>query len=75
MHFNAVLAVLAATSHLAVAAPTDAKLAVNPRRLIKTSEEDPGQWVTEEEKDELTSESKRTQFIDITDIQVLLVSF
>ncbi|KAH7141004.1 peptidase family M28 [Dactylonectria macrodidyma] len=69
MHFNAVLAILAATSHVAVAAPTDTKLAVQPRRLIKTSEEDPGRWVTEEEKDELTSESKRTQFIDITDIK------
>ena len=38
-------------------------------RLIKTSEADPGSWVTEEEK--LTDYvAKGTGFVDITDISV-----
>lgn len=37
-------------------------------RLVKTSEEDPGQWVTPEEKWELFT-SKGIGFIDITDIK------
>ncbi len=38
-------------------------------RLIKTSEEDPGKWVTEEERFRLYT-SKRIGFYDITDITV-----
>lgn len=40
-------------------------------RLVKTSEEDPGQWVTEAQKFELFT-SKNIGFIDITDITVWL---
>ena len=70
MHFNAFLTVLVAAGHAVQAAPssdspkTDALL-----RLVKTSEEDPGQWVTEEQKFERFT-SKRIGFVDITDIQV-----
>ena len=71
MHLQAALAILAATCHLtaATAAPEDIQIN-KPLRLIKTSEEDPGQWVTEEEKDALVTASHRTSFIDITDIEV-----
>ena len=53
------------------AAPSsDSPLRRDPElRLIKTSEADPGVWVTEEEK--MTNYiSKKVNFVDITDIQV-----
>lgn len=70
MHFKSVVAVLAAASHLAVAAPATTKVEGSSMRLIKTSEEDPGQWMTQEQVDNLARQSRRTKFIDITDIQV-----
>ena len=42
---------------------------VDELRLVKTSEEDPGQWVKESQKYELFT-SKNIGFIDITDIKV-----
>ncbi|KAF7555029.1 hypothetical protein G7Z17_g2505 [Cylindrodendrum hubeiense] len=69
MHFKAAIAILAATSHLVAAAPAAGKAEDTPKRLIKTSEEDPGQWFTQEQIDKLAQESRRTNFIDITDIQ------
>lgn len=70
MHLKAALAILAATCHLVAASPEE-DIQVNKRlRLIKTSEEDPGRWISEDEKDELVTASKRTAFIDITDIEV-----
>jgi hypothetical protein len=49
-------------------APTDKAFRVNPDlRLIKTSELDPGVWVTEEEKI-VNYVSKKIGFIDITEI-------
>lgn len=71
MHLQTALAVLASAAHLASAAPAAESNKQNaPLRLIKTSEEDPGRWVTEEEKAKLVLGSKRINFIDITDIQV-----
>lgn len=73
MHIKAALAVLAAASQLVSAAPAargDEASAPAGQRLIKTSEEDPGQWVTEEGKAALVKSSQRTGFIDITDVQV-----
>lgn len=66
------VAVLATALSLHVAAtPFDQSSA--PRgsdlRLIKTSEEDPGTWVTEDEKIEKYV-AKNIGFIDITDIKV-----
>ncbi|KAM0650972.1 hypothetical protein D7B24_003956 [Verticillium nonalfalfae] len=70
MHLQTALAVLASAAHLASAAPAAESIKQNsPLRLIKTSEEDPGRWVTEEEKAKLVLGSKRINFIDITDIQ------
>lgn len=71
MLLKATLAVLAATCHLVAASPAAEDLQVNKRlRLIKFSEEDAGQWMTEDEVDQLATASKRTGFIDITDIEV-----
>ncbi|KAH8679326.1 leucyl aminopeptidase [Ilyonectria robusta] len=70
MHFKSAVAILAAVTHLAVAAPGSTKeVEGSLMRLIKTSEEDPGQWMTQAEVDNLTKQSRRTKFIDITDIQ------
>ncbi|KAK2060035.1 peptidase family M28 [Colletotrichum caudatum] len=67
MHLNAALAILAA-SQVALAAPATDEVQVNPGlRLIKTSEADPGTWVTEEQKIE-NYVNKDIGFIDITDI-------
>jgi hypothetical protein len=72
MLFNAALVALLASFQIAAAVPVtedDATVQVNKAlRLIKTSEEDPGQWVTDEQKDELVVQ--KINFIDITDIQV-----
>jgi hypothetical protein len=65
----AAVVALAATTVLTspAAAPRDA----NPQlRLIKTSESDPGIWVTEAEKAQYRSRANRQGFIDITDINV-----
>jgi bacterial leucyl aminopeptidase len=73
MHLQAALAVLAAACQLVHASPAAEDLQVNKGlRLIKTSEEDPGQWVTEDEKDKLVVAGKYVGFIDITDIKVRL---
>lgn len=73
MHFSTYLAALAATSSFLVsAAPSvDAPARRDPSlRLIKTSETEPGVWVTEDEK--MTNYiSKKINFVDITDIQVI----
>ncbi|KAK1965014.1 peptidase family M28 [Colletotrichum eremochloae] len=67
MHLNAVLAILAA-SQAVLAAPATDEMQVNPGlRLIKTSEADPGTWVTEEQKIE-NYVNKNIGFVDITDI-------
>ncbi|KAM7197523.1 putative peptidase family M28 [Rhypophila sp. PSN 637] len=67
MRFSTLCTVLAGSASLAVAAPVaDGKLTTG-LRLIKTSPEDPGTWVTEEDK--MTKYiAKKLQFIDITDI-------
>jgi len=63
MHLQKTLALLASSAWLASAVPSDGL------RLIKTSPEDLGVWVTEEEKiTEYTAKGKH--FIDITDITV-----
>lgn len=68
MHLQAAIAVLAAACQLVHATPAADDLQVNKGlRLIKTSEEDPGQWVTEEKKDELVVAG--VGFIDITEIK------
>lgn len=72
MHFSTYLAALAASSSVLVSAapPNDALIKFDPElRLIKTSESDPGVWVTEDEK--MTNYvSKNINFVDITDIKV-----
>jgi hypothetical protein len=73
MHLQAALTVLAAACQLVHASPAAEDLQVNKGlRLIKTSEEDPGRWVTEDEKDKLVVAGKYVGFIDITDIKVRL---
>lgn len=71
MRFIATLALTAASFGLVAAAPaTEAPVADKADlRLIKTSEEDAGTWVTEDEKFEKYT-SKGIGFIDITDITV-----
>lgn len=69
MHFNAALAVLAASCPAVLAAPSCAPIDTAVLRLVKTSESDPGQWVKEEDKFKLFT-SKGIGFIDITDIKV-----
>lgn len=71
MHFsNAALLALAASFQLVLSAPADKTVKINRLlRLVKTSEEDPGKWVTEDQKFELFT-SKGIGFIDITDIKV-----
>ncbi|KAK1596573.1 peptidase family M28 [Colletotrichum navitas] len=68
MRFSTTLAVVAASCGLAAAAPATDDMHVNPGlRLVKTSEDDTGTWVTEDEKfDKYTI--KGVGFIDITDI-------
>ncbi|KAJ0350114.1 hypothetical protein COL26b_012354 [Colletotrichum chrysophilum] len=69
MRFIATLALTAASFGFVAAAPaTEAPVADKADlRLIKTSEEDAGTWVTEDEKFEKYT-SKGIGFIDITDI-------
>lgn len=70
MSLKVVIAALAASAHFALAVPAaDVSIQVDPAlRLIKTSEEDPGKWVTSQEKFDLYT-SKGIGFIDITDIK------
>ena len=69
MLFGASLIALAASLHITSAAPASVDTGDSELRLVKTSEEDPGQWVTEAQKWELFT-SKKIGFIDITDIKV-----
>lgn len=70
MHFSTCVAALAAaTSVLAQDGINAIKAPGQELRLIKTSEADPGRWVTEAEK--LSKYvAKQRYFIDITDIKV-----
>ncbi|TDZ22485.1 Leucine aminopeptidase 1 [Colletotrichum orbiculare MAFF 240422] len=62
------LLVVAATLGLVAAAPATDEMHLNPGlRLVKTSEDDAGTWVAEDEKFEKYT-SKSIGFIDITDI-------
>jgi leucyl aminopeptidase len=71
MHILYSLAIFVSFASLALALPpTDSKTNVDSSlRLIKTSEKDPGVWVTEEEK-LVKYVAKRVKFIDVTDITV-----
>ncbi|CZT09798.1 related to Probable leucine aminopeptidase MCYG_04170 [Rhynchosporium graminicola] len=74
MYFKLCLSALVASSSLLVSAlPSTDGLKINGGlRLIKTSEADPGRWVTEDQKiEEYTA--KNIHFIDITDITDLSV--
>lgn len=69
MLLTSILSIVLASASLVVAVPaTDSTVQVNPDlRFIKTSEGDPGSWVTDEEK--ITNfVAKNINFIDITDI-------
>lgn len=71
MHCLSVLSVLAASASWVTAVPATNKF-VRPNtdlRLIKTSEADPGTWVTDDEKIS-NYVSKNIGFIDVTDITV-----
>lgn len=67
MKLESGIAALAALATLTGAFPRLAGVDRN-LRLIKTSELDPGQWVTDEEKEVLVA--ARVGFFDITDITV-----
>ncbi|KAK0388880.1 hypothetical protein NLU13_5123 [Sarocladium strictum] len=70
MYLQAALTLLTATVHLASAAPATDDIKINKSlRLIKTSPEDAGTWMTLDQIDELAVASARTSFIDITDIK------
>lgn len=74
MRFTTTLALVAASVGLVAAAPAADNVQVDPSlRLIKTSEDDAGTWVTEDEKFEKYT-SKGIGFIDITDITVSLLA-
>lgn len=69
MSLKLAIAALAATAQLSTAYQKPAAPAEG-MRLIKTSEEDPGKWVTKEEKYKLTkSKNGCTHYIDITNIK------
>ena len=68
MHLPVVLALLAGSVSSVIAAPAaEAQGADTGLRLIKTSPEDPGKWVTEEQKIR-DYKSNGIGFVDITDI-------
>ncbi len=71
MLFRRYVGVLVASSSLLVSAlpSTDSSNVNTDLRLIKTSEIDPGTWVTEEEKVEKYV-AKNINFVDVTDITV-----
>ncbi|KAI1123061.1 Zn-dependent exopeptidase [Nemania abortiva] len=64
------LAVLGTVLPLVLAAVSSEPRPATELRLVKTSEEDPGTWMTEEEKFEKLT-SKRIGFMDITDTMEL----
>ncbi|KAK0615683.1 hypothetical protein B0T17DRAFT_592409 [Bombardia bombarda] len=67
MHAQALLALLAGSASLVAAVPTAAANKAAGLRLIKTSPESAGIWVSEEDK--ITKyRNKRIGFVDITDI-------
>lgn len=69
MLFSTAIVALAASFQVTLAAPaTESSNIEAGLRLIKTSPEDPGRWVSEEEKFELSEQ--RIGFVDITDIEV-----
>lgn len=70
MHFSSYIAAIAATSSVLVSAAAENTTPASQQlRLIKTSEADPGRWVTEAEK--LSKYVvKQRGFVDITDIKV-----
>ncbi|KAI4158467.1 MAG: hypothetical protein LQ342_007423 [Letrouitia transgressa] len=70
MYLRFFIAALATTFNLAAASPaSDSLVKVSADlRLIKTSETDPGTWVTEEDKIS-KYRAKKINFIDITDIK------
>lgn len=57
--------VLALLSGLAAAGVTAPRPPVEGLRLVKTSENDKGTWMTEDQKDALTG--KHVNFVDITE--------
>jgi bacterial leucyl aminopeptidase len=65
------LAVFGVVLPLALAAVSSEPRPATELRLVKISEEDPGTWMTEEEKFEKLT-SKRIGFMDITDTMVCL---
>lgn len=68
MHLPVALALLAGSVSSVVAAPAvESQGADTGLRLIKTSPEDPGKWVTEEQKIR-DYKSNGIGFVDITDI-------
>jgi leucyl aminopeptidase len=69
--FSSLGVVIFAVSSIVAALPsTDSSSAINAGlRLIKTSETDPGIWVTEEQKI-VEYVAQNSYFIDITDIKV-----
>jgi len=69
MQLPTLLALAASSAWLAAAAPSVDGVDRRDVRLIKTSPQDPGKWVTEEEKISQYI-SKGKHFIDITDIKV-----
>lgn len=69
MHFSTAVVALVASLQITYAAPSEKIVRESSLRLIKTSEDDPGQWVTEEEKYENFT-AKKIGFIDITEIRV-----
>ncbi|CZT49165.1 related to leucyl aminopeptidase [Rhynchosporium secalis] len=70
MHFSTILPLFATSLSLVSALPpTDVRVANDGSlRLIKTSEADPGTWVTEDQKIEQYV-AKNIGFIDVTDIK------
>ncbi|KAK7223430.1 hypothetical protein V2G26_011433 [Clonostachys chloroleuca] len=68
MHFSTAVVALVASLQITYAAPSEKIVRESSLRLIKTSEDDPGQWVTEEEKYENFT-AKKIGFIDITEIR------
>jgi len=69
MRAQALFALLAGSASLVAAAPAESSPRDAGLRLIKTSPEDPGTWVTEEEK--ITNYvAKKIGFVDITEITV-----
>lgn len=73
MRLSSIALVLAVSSIVAALPSTDSSPELDAGlRLIKTSETDPGTWVTEQQKI-VDYVAKNIYFIDITDIKVLAV--